>query len=323
MMTQRENYFAMVEGGEPEFTPVFAEFQNMCVGVSVAVDGFLRPGLDMFGRNWVANSTGAMPEPNNFLFDDVADWEDYVQIPDINSIPVEQIYEQEKATLDDTKVTVLHQGGGAFERMVSFMGFENTLVGLLSDPEASKAFVDALVDFRLKLTERMLDVYKPDLMIIYDDVAAAKDLFMSPDTWRELFKPGMRAIGELVESKGALYGYHVCGKVDSIVDDMVEIGVRHWNSAQCMNDLAGIMERHGNRLIVDGGWDSACPASHLQATTEQVLGEGRRCLDEYAKYDSFMLYPVLINERGNAVMVGDERLDALLDMWHAEAVHNR
>ena len=64
-----------------------------------------------------------------------------------------------------------------------------------------------------------------------------------------------------------------------------------------------------------GGWDTEGPCSFIGATEEQLREEVRRNMETYGKNGGFILVPVLLNEKGNSMMVGDDRLPALMDEY--------
>jgi Uroporphyrinogen decarboxylase (URO-D). len=316
-MNQRENFFAMIEGKKPEFIPNMMEVYKMCVFGTGITDSPLQGGLDPFGVNWIVTKEGAIPEPNNFMFEDIADWKDYVKFPNIDSLGIEAAAKIEMAdfTPGEQVVNVLSVCG-LFERLAAFMGFENALCSLVEDPESCQEFFEAFADYKIAIHNRFIDVYQPDMITYFDDLATANGLFMSPKVYREVIKPAHRRIIEGVTSRGVIFTQHTCGKCEEIIGDYVEMGAKMWSSAQISNDLEGIMEKYKGRLIVEGGWDSSGPVSYNDASTEAVIDEAIRCAKQYGKYGNFILMPVLMNENGNSMLVGDPRLAPMLEAWH-------
>ena len=317
-MTERENFIAMLNGEPAEFTPCNSLFNTNCGGLVFAIDGY-HPGPDGFGVNWVGTVDGCLPEPGNFRFtaDDIENWRDYVTFPDVDALPVEQIYEMDKPFIDrENKIVTLTVCTGPFERLVSFMGFEEALIALVESPEACKDFVEAFTDFRIKELEKAIPIYQPDMIMEADDIAASLNLFMSPETWREVFKPGKKRLGEFIRANNIIFGAHICGRIKDIIPDLVEIGLQYWNSAQKQNDLPEIMTKYP-KLIVDGGWDSSGPAGRPDATKEVILAEGERCMREYGKFNNFILFPLIFDDQGQVGFFRepDDRLLALWDYW--------
>lgn len=316
-MNQRENFFAMLEGKKPEFIPNMMELYKACVlGADRADEPFVG-GLDVFGVNWLVTKDGAMPEPNKFMFEDVADWKKHVHFPDIDSLGLEEAAKIEMTDVNRDEVIVnVYSPCGLFERLAAFMGFENTLCALVEDPDSCREFFEAFADYKIACFDRYMDTYQPDVITYFDDLATANGLFMSPAVYRSVIKPAHRRIVEAVTSRGVIFSQHTCGKCERLMEDYVEMGIKIWSSAQMNNDLEGIMEKYQGRLIVEGGWDTSGPASYVGASTEDVVAEAIRCAKQYGKYGNFILLPSLLTENGNSFFVGDPRLDPMIEAWH-------
>lgn len=319
MMNPRQNTLETIYGGKPEYVPIFWDSISP---VGVLANGLEMPaqnGPDAFGVPWVVTTEGAMPQPGFVMFEDIEDWEKYVKIPNIDDFDFKAMLEMEKTIMPpqdrENRVMQFMDSGGIFDRLVALMGFENALCALAIDPDTCMDFFEALTDFRVKFIERCIDVFNPDIYCIGDDVATSKDLFMSPETYRKVIKPFDARMAEVVRKRGVILERHCCGKCEELVPDFVEMGVQVWQSAQPMNDIAGILDKYKGKLAIEGGWDSSGPASYSDSTDEDVRAEIRRCLTEYKK-PGMMLWPLLYNEQGNAMMVGDRRLPALMDEWN-------
>ena len=292
-MTPKENFYAMINGNQPEYAPCFYLDFNVSNAMSHMVEKARDGGPDAFGVDWTKTVEGVIPTPGKFLFEEITDWEKYVRFPDVNSLGMEALAAPDMERFDPNKPIAMLSVTGLFERMAAFMGFENTLLALAEDPEECMKFLDAFTDFRIKVLEKNIEIMHPDMIVMFDDIATARSMFMSPNCWREVFKPFTKRMVDFVRSKGVVYSQHTCGKCEDVMEDYVEIGIQWWNAAQTMNDLIGIMEKYGNRLIVDGGWDSEGPASYVDADPEVVVAETERCLREYSKYNNFCLFQLL------------------------------
>jgi uroporphyrinogen-III decarboxylase len=316
-MNQRENFFAMIEGKKPEFIPNIMELYKICIGGADRADQPTIGGIDVFGVNWIVTKEGEMPEPNRFMFEDIADWKDHVKFPDVDTLGIEEAAKMELAGVNRDEVVInVYSPTGLFERLAAFMGFENTLCSLVEDPDSCREFFEAFADYKIACMNRFIDVYQPDVITYLDDLATANGLFMSPKVYREVIKPAHRRIIEAVTSRGVIFCQHTCGKCEKIIEDYIEMGAKIWSSAQISNDLEGIQEKYKGRLIVEGGWDSSGPASYIGASTEEVVAETIRCAKQYGKYGNFILFPTLLNENGNSLFVGDSRLGPMIEAWH-------
>lgn len=321
MISSRENILRTVYGENPEYVPLsFTEIQYVGWLAIDAVEQPLLDGPDAFGCRWVHTFEGAINEPGYIMFDDINDWKKYVKFPDLDAIDFKALAEQEQqaAPFDrENKLIVAMEATNSLMRLFSFMGIENSLVALLTDPDACVEFFDAYSDFKVDLVNRIIDAYDPDVCVLGDDVATAKDLFMSPQTYREVIKPSHRKFSDAINARDKVVEFHCCGKCEEILPDFVEIGVKVWQSAQTMNDLAGILDRYKGTLAVNGGWDSSGKVSFLKPedSADVLREETRRCLTEYKK-PGFILWPLFYNDKG---WVGsaenDPRTSAVIEEW--------
>ena len=83
-----------------------------------------------------------------------------------------------------------------------------------------------------------------DAIHIADDWGTQQSLLISPDMWREYFKPCYREYCEMAHRHGKLVLMHSDGYILDILDDLVEIGVDAVNSQlQCMKRKCLISRR--------------------------------------------------------------------------------
>jgi len=321
MMNQRENFFAMLNGQKPDYSPVFFQVYKSGMRIGHVVDHpLISGGVDCFGVKWVGTE-GTMPEPNNFMFEDISEWKNYVKFPDLDAMDLASMAALDLEGFDpNTQVFNAMSHCGVFERLAAFMGFENALMAMAEDPESCMEFFEAIADFKIKLHNKMIDLYHPDVITYFDDIATVRGTFMSPEMYREQIKPFEKKIAQACIDRGVIFCYHVCGYVEEVINDIVDLGTRIWHSAQSCNDLVKIQKKYGHRLLIEGGWDSQGPASRNDATKEQWIEEAIRCAETYAPYGNFTLFPILLNEKGNALAVGDDRLPAMLEAYNTHTI---
>lgn len=322
MMTPRENVLTAIQWKKPEYVPMnFECFAIVGVLSRPMAEAPLEDGeRDIFGVKWHVNAAGAMPDTTEYLLDDITCWRDVVKIPNPQELK-EQVYAGAAAELAEVdrsqKMVQLFHDTGLFERLMSLMGVEEALVSMALELEACKDFFDAMADYQVQCIDILLDAYQPDIFTYFDDVATARGLFMSPDTWRSLIKPAHARIVKAVTDRGVIFQQHVCGKAEDLLDDYVEMGITMWHTAQIMNDLPSIQKKYKGRLVIEGGWDSSGIPGMISATEDDIRAEVRRNVKSYGQGEGgYIICPMMMNERGNAAIVGDSRLGALFDEFY-------
>jgi uroporphyrinogen decarboxylase len=122
-------------------------------------------------------------------------------------------------------------GWALFERAWSLRGFENTLLELALDPGYIGELMDRIVDIRLGLIGRYIEL-GVDGGYFGDDYGAQNGLLFSPDTWRSLIKPRLARLFAPFVDAGLPVLMHSDGDIKPIVADLVEIGLTALNPCQ-------------------------------------------------------------------------------------------
>lgn len=318
MLTPKQNLLEVLNWGNPEYVPLTFE--------AMKIVGFLsngpiesptdKDGLDPFGVLWHVTSEGCIPDSSKFILEDITEWKEYIKFPDTDAIDLKPFAEAELKDFDsEQQMLTYYHPNGLFERLSAFMGFEECLISLVSEPEACMEFFEVLADYKIACMKKIHEAYKPDIYVYLDDLATARGTFMSPQTYRDVIKPAHKRIVDACKELGMIFFQHTCGKCEDLLEDYVDIGIGVWSSAQIMNDLTGIQERFNGRMVIEGGWDTVGKCSQLGSSADEIRAETRRAINEYGPRKGFILQPTLLNERGNSLFVGDDRLAGLFEEW--------
>lgn len=121
-----------------------------------------------------------------------------------------------------------------FERMHSLRGFENLLLDFYIEKENVAKLADKVVEIQIGVIENMAKRFpgKFDGLTFTDDWGTERDLFISPELWREFFKPRYKKIFDACHKAGWDVWMHSCGKVNVIIEDLIEIGLNVINLLQ-------------------------------------------------------------------------------------------
>lgn len=318
MLTEKENYLMAIKGEVPEWVPrnLYASPgrppANAWVGPGILNERRTPTGgFDVWGVEFVATKeTGgqALPVPGKFLLDDITKWRDVIKAPDLSHVDWEAMAKKDLAHIDRSQTAVcgvMHMG--YFMQLMNFMGFTEGLCALSEEPEEVMALFEYMSDFYCYVAEKFMEYYKPDVWCLTDDVATAQHPFLSLPMYRELVKPFHAKEAKFGVDRGLPVDMHCCGKGEDFIDDWLDIGVCAWNPAQCMNDLIGIKKKYGNRLVLEGCWDSSGPAGWPDASEELVKAEVRKCIDTFAPGGGFIFWASVYGASDDVAMQNKAR----------------
>lgn len=147
-----------------------------------------------------------------------------------------------------------HLGGELFESAWRLRGLENFLIDLIQRPDWAHFLLDQLTDVAQRNAETLART-GIDVLALDDDVGMPETMMISPDTWREFFKP---RLAEIIQAARAIKPdlrilFHSDGFYEPIIGDLIDIGVNAINPLQPeYMDAAHIRRQFGSRLALWG-----------------------------------------------------------------------
>jgi hypothetical protein len=255
---------------------------------------------DGWGVRWVASDSaigGQIPQPGNFILKDITRWKKEITIPDVSHYDWPGIVAQEYGAfkIDREKQALCYvSNAGVWERLADLMGFEGAMIALMEEPEACDELFTAITDHKIRLAEVAAKHYQADVFINFDDVAAERNMFMSPDTYRAMIKPHWKRLHNAVKNLGMIPSQHICGYARLCLGDYIDTGANCWNSCQPTNDVAEILAQYGDRFCMEGGWNTNGKASLPGSGVEDVRAEVERCFREYGDKKGYIFLPLIL-----------------------------
>jgi uroporphyrinogen-III decarboxylase len=304
-LSPRENYLRCLRHEETEYVP----FVALGPGGDAVFRGLFCPAergqesagfRDGFGVRWDSSESapgGQIPAPGEFILKDITKWKKTITIPDVEQYDWQKLAEEENITMPmdpDKQASFFVSSNGVWERLATLMGFEEAMIALVEEPDACNDLFTAITDFKLRQAEKVAKYYKCDVFINFDDIATERNLFMSPSTYRALIKPHHKRLNDGIKNLGMIPVQHTCGHAELCVEDYIETGAAAWHSVQPSNDIAGILDKYGDRFSLEGGYDSTGKPGYPDATVEEVAAEVDRCFREYGSKKGFMFWPTIL-----------------------------
>ena len=302
MLTPKENFLETLKktGGKPDrlvngYEPLVPV---MIDPVQKFTRGNRKKGMttkDRWGTEiaWPEDQLFAMPHitPDNKVCPDVTEWKKTVVVPDLvancsNPDDWEPALEAAAKVDKKDKMVMAFMGTGVFEEMHHLMGFEDTLMNVLLEPEAMLELAEAIGEYRFQYTKLLVDYLHPDAIISHDDWGSKTSLFMSPESWRELIKPQYLKMYKYMKDHGVLILHHADSYCEPIVEDMVELGIDIWQGVLPTNDIVKIQKELDGRMTLMGGIDSVI--DRADAGEKEIREEVRRACMTYGPGGHFI-----------------------------------
>ena len=292
-MTPRENMMAILEGRQPEWYGDFQSAVEIMMDPIWKSDSVPRDGLehkDSWGTVCVfpPDAPGKHPHvtPDNAVVTDITKWREQLVIPSLDGLDWSEA-EARAAQVDRGERFVEYfSAQGLFERSHFLMGMEEAFCAYLEEPEAMFEMLTAIADYKKRAIKEAARRLKPDVIFFQDDWGSKQNLFLPPDTWREMIKPLQTEIAQVIHECGMIYVHHADCICEPIAEDMVDIGIDIWQGVIPQNDIVAIQEKTGGRLAMIGGIDG--PAIDNPDTPEEaIVAEVRRCVDTYCPAGRF------------------------------------
>lgn len=151
-------------------------------------------------------------------------WEklDRFEFPQVDMARIEQA--KSWNLKESGKYTLTGLPPGVFSTIRDLRKMDNALMDTAAEPEMVEAYMEKFVPFVVKLTHLAADS-GVDGIIMYDDWGMQFSPFISPESFRELFKPVYRKIAEACDERDIDFMLHSCGCVLPLVDDMIDAGI--------------------------------------------------------------------------------------------------
>ena len=145
----------------------------------------------------------------------------------------------------------------------------------------------AIADHKIRLHDKVIEYYKPDILCMHDDYGNGANLFMDPETWRRVLKPHLKRVVDAVQSKGVIYEHHNCGYFAPLMDDMIEIGIGATNPVHSSNDIVWLKENYGDKMTFLGGFDAQMYC-RPDVTEEEIRADMEHVFEVMAPGTSFI-----------------------------------
>ncbi|MBS0001243.1 MAG: hypothetical protein KFF73_19820, partial [Cyclobacteriaceae bacterium] len=157
-------------------------------------------------------------------------------------------------------------GGNLLESGQMLYRNDQFLLMLAMDPPAVHDFLDRLTEIHLENLERYLRAVgrNIDIILFGDDLGMQSGPQISPEMYREFFKPRHKLMWERAkELAGVKVMLHCCGGVRELLPDLIDAGLDAINPVQITArgmEPTGLKKDFGREIVF---WGGGCDTQHI------------------------------------------------------------
>lgn len=299
-MTPRDNFFAFFKGEDYEWVPLNSdicmfnpeEFHDCkargMVNQQAPFDRDTQAGgLGWFGVDWeyVPQVTGSMSKGR--MFQDLEEWEEKLVWPNLDEYDWEGVKAKNADYLNTDKIIYTTVFCGFFERLISFVEFEDAALALI-DPDQEETvhkLFARLTDLYIDYIGRMHKYYNVELVEFHDDWGNQRAEMFSGSTLKEMIIPYVKKIVDFCHENGIFFLQHSCGKIENVFENIIESGADTWCGQEIEDMKYRLVQKYADRFIFQVGL-----TPNDKMTIEETEKYTRDTLEMYRPYKVWFRY---------------------------------
>ncbi len=193
----------------------------------------------------------------------------------------------------DTYAIVADLETSFFETSWYLMGMEKMLMDLAMEEDHVFALFDKIMQINTEIGKKLIEM-GVDIIWAGDDFGTQRGMMISPDMWREVFKPRIKwMFSEFRKVNPDIkIAWHSCGSIVPIIDDFAEIGLDILNPIQPLAEGMEpqfLKDTYGDKLSFFGGIDiqNLMP----KGTPKEIKKEVKRRISILGKGGGYIVAP--------------------------------
>lgn len=265
---------------------------------------------DPWGSGWRNIQSGIIGEVKTPVFQEYDGIDSYCP-------PIEQFlseWEESREKMEKQIARYREQGkfimGGwisLFERMQYLRGTEDLYCDLALDEEGMYKMITHVMDFERVYVKKWLEL-DVDAIGFGDDWGSQISLLISPDKWREVFKPLYKELIDTIKAAGKKVFFHSDGYIYELYPEFIELGVDAINSQIWCMGVEKVAQKYAGQITF---WGEISRQTTLPKGTPKEIAE---CA-EILKQNLWVNGGGLIGQSELNKDVPLENVEALLNVW--------
>lgn len=140
--------------------------------------------------------------------------------------------------------------GFMYMRVYYLRGFSNFMMDIATKEPKLDQLIQMVLEYNLKLVNKWIDI-GTEIIHFGDDLGAQNSLPISPDDWRQYFKPCYLKIFGRCRNARVYIHFHTDGHILEIIEDLIECGVDILNPQWRANGINEIAKLCKGRICID------------------------------------------------------------------------
>ncbi len=206
---------------------------------------------DIWGVVWKKELEGVMGFPQHHPLAQIEDLRTY-RWPDPDDERIcGRIYSAARRLPPEEFLTGTHRET-LWEKAYILVGMQNLMEYFFSEPNYVREILRHIMEYDLAIARHYLAI-GIEVAALGDDLGTQQGPLLGPAIVDEFLVPEYRRLFEVYRRKGVILYFHSCGRIDSMLDTFLDLGVDILNPVQATaNDLNEIRRVTQGRMALSG-----------------------------------------------------------------------
>jgi len=207
---------------------------------------------DEWGNIWHVGEPGVIGEVKKPILDDWSKLNKFK--PPYNIIKDRDISYINKSCEESSKFMLSQAAARPFECLQFLRGTQNLYMDMAYNIPQFHRLLKIVHEFYLEDIRNWCKT-NVDGIFFMDDWGANKALLISPEKWREVFKPLYKDYCDIIHSAGKFAFYHTDGFTEPIYNDFIDVGIDAINSQLFVMNIEELGKRYKGKITFWGEID--------------------------------------------------------------------
>jgi uroporphyrinogen decarboxylase len=175
-----------------------------------------------------------------------------------------------------------------WEKCYMLVGMENIMACLFAEPGFAREVFRRIMDFQLAIARHYVAV-GIEIAHLGDDLGTQIGPLLGPRIVDEFLVPEYRRLFDFYRRHKVLISFHSCGRIDSVLDTFLDLGVNVLNPVQASaNDLDKVRRVTQGRMALQG---AVATDTVMAGPVEKIVAEARQRMWQLGRHGGYFCGP--------------------------------